>query len=179
MLTEGRGVDVATAALGCQQTFEQRCASFDPAAAAADGSQHSAAYGGPVSADDMAAFANGRLASLGHEIFDRASELHTRAVEINAQRLKPIAPTASVTEPAAIYNALLPPTSAGLPAAGRPQSTSLRWSGRLTRQFTASPSRADPGLAQLRRALHPMRGTKTPSGGPAGPRRLRHAGKVR
>lgn len=107
------------------------------------------AYGVAVSADDMADFANGMLASLGHEIFDRASELHKLAVEINAQRLKPIAPTASVTEPATIYNAHLHPTSAGLPAAGRPQSTSLRWSGCLTREFTVSPSRAAPGSARL------------------------------
>jgi len=94
-------------------------------------------------------FAGIALVSAGHEIFDRASELHTLAVEINAQRLKPIAPTASVAEPAAIDNAHLPPTSVGRPAAGRPQSTSLRWSGCLTREFTVSPSRAAPGSARL------------------------------
>jgi len=62
------------------------------------------AYGDAVSADDMADFAPGTLATLGHTIFDRANELDELVTAINEQTLAP-RPGAgfSVEEPRPAY----------------------------------------------------------------------------
>ncbi len=68
------------------------------------------AYGDAVSADDMADFAPGTLATLGHTIFDRANELDELVTAINEQTLAPRPGTGfSVEEPRPAYG--VPATS--------------------------------------------------------------------
>lgn len=83
------------------------------------------AYGDAVSADDMADFAPGTLAVLGHTIFDRANELNEVVTAINVQLLESDGSSGSVKEPAATYAVCPPPTPVRTPIANRPYMSRL------------------------------------------------------